>query len=330
MESTVRICGYFLGGASVRRFWTSTGGGLSRAQFLKLAGAVGAAAAAPISSLLAASESPVMRLIPKSKEGELLPVIGLGTAQDFGDRRDIADKTQVLKILLGGGGRVVDTAANYARGSSEELLGELLEQHDFRSKAFIATKFGERGKENGIESMNRSFQRLRTKQIDLMFVHNMVDTVTHLPALRDYKAQERIRYFGVTSTGRNQDQLARWMGDLDFVEFAYAVDFRDAEERLLPMAADKGVAVLVALPLGRGRPLRVMRGKEVPEWAIEELGCRTYAQLLLKFVVSHPAVTAAIPGTNNPKHMAENLEAGHGPMANGKQRERIAALWEDA
>lgn len=279
---------------------------------------------------MAASGTLATRKIPKSKDGEQLPVIGLGTAQDFGARRDIEDKTQVLKNLFDGGAKIVDTAANYARGSSEELLGELLEQHALRSKAFIATKFGERGRENGIESMDRSFQRLRTEQIDLMFVHNMIDTDVHLPALRDYKAQERIRYFGVTSTGRNQDELTRWMDELDFVEFAYAVDFRDAEKRLLPMAADKGVAVLVALPLGRGRPLRAMKGKEVPEWAKEELGCHSYAQLLLKFVVSHPAVTAAIPGTNNPKHMAENVEAGHGPLATAKQRERIAAIWENA
>ena len=314
----------------MRRFRTSAGGELSRAQFLKLAGAASAAATVPVSGLLAASNTLAMRPIPKSKDNEQLPVVGLGTAQDFGARRDIEDKTQVLKSLFSGGGKIVDTAANYASGSSEELLGELLEQESLRTKAFIATKFGERGREKGIESMSRSFQRLRTDKIDLMFVHNMIDTDAHLPALRDYKSQGRIRYFGVTSTGRNQDQLTRWMDELDFVEFAYAVDFRDAEERLLPMAADKGVGVLVALPLGRGRPLRAMRGKEVPEWAIEELGCRTYAQLLLKFVVSHPAVTAAIPGTNNPKHMAENLEAGHGPLANAKQRERIAAIWENS
>lgn len=303
-------------------------GGLSRAQFLKLGAAASAAAVTPALPLSAADASLVTRPIPKSKDGERLPIMGLGTAQDFGARRDIEDKTQVLKSLFDGGGSIVDTAANYARGSSEELIGELLDQYNLRSKAFIATKFGERGRENGIESMDRSFQRLRTDQIDLMFVHNMVDTDTHLPALRDYKAQGRIRYFGVTSTGRNQDRLTRWMDELDFVEFAYAVDYRSAEQRLLPMAADKGVAVLVALPLGRGRPLSAMRGKEVPEWAREELGCRTYAQLLLKFVVSHPNVTAAIPGTNNPKHMIENLEAGHGPMADAKQRERIAALWD--
>ncbi len=302
--------------------------GISRAHFLKLVGAAGALAAAPNLPSFAAERPLVMRPIPNSKDGEQLPVIGLGTAQDFGARREIEDKTQVLKSLLDGGGKIIDTAANYAGGSSEELIGEILGEHNLRSKAFIATKFGERGRENGIESMERSFKSLRTDLIDLMFVHNMIDVDTHLPSLRDYKDQGRIRYFGVTSTGRNQDNLTRWMDQLDFVEFAYAVDFRDAEQRLLPMAADKGVAVLIALPLGRDRPLSAMRGKEVPEWAKVELGCHTYAQLLLKFVVSHPNVTAAIPGTNNPKHMVENLDAGRGPMADAKQRERIAALWD--
>ena len=310
------------------RISTNLSHGLSRAQFLKLASAASVATMAPIPPVLAAERPLLARSIPKSKDGEQLPVMGLGTAQDFGARRDIEDKTQVLKILLEGGGKIVDTAASYARGSSEELIGELLEQDGLRSKAFIATKFGERGRENGIESMDRSFKRLRTDHIDLMFVHNMVDVDTHLPALREYKDQGRIRYFGVTSTGRRQDNLTRWMDELDFVEFAYAVDYRGAEQRLLPMAADKGVAVLVALPLGRGRPLSAMKGKDVLEWATEELGCHTYAQLLPKFVVSHSSVTAAIPGTNNPKHMIENLDAGRGPMADTKQRARIAALWD--
>jgi aryl-alcohol dehydrogenase-like predicted oxidoreductase len=310
------------------RISTNLSHGLSRAQFLKLASAASVATMAPIPPVLAAERPLLARSIPKSKDGEQLPVMGLGTAQDFGARRDIEDKTQVLKILLEGGGKIVDTAASYARGSSEELIGELLEQDGLRSKAFIATKFGERGRENGIESMDRSFKRLRTDHIDLMFVHNMVDVDTHLPALREYKDQGRIRYFGVTSTGRRQDNLTQWMDELDFVEFAYAADNRGAEQRLLPMAADKGVAVLVALPLGRGRPLSAMKGKDVPEWATEELGCHTYAQLLLKFVVSHSSVTAAIPGTNNPKHMIENLAAGRGPMADTKQRARIAALWD--
>ncbi len=302
--------------------------GLTRTAFLRLSAAAALAAAMAPPAAMAASASPLlMRPIPRSKNGEQLPVIGLGTAQDFGERKDVDAKAQVIKELLDGGGKVIDTAANYAGGRSEELIGELLENAKSRSQAFIATKFGERGKESGISSIERSFTRLRTGVIDLMYVHNMIDVDTHLPALKDYKAKNRIRYMGVSSTGGNQDELTTWMNDLDFVEFAYAVDTRDAEKRLLPMAQDKGVAVFVALPFGRNRLLNAAAKKPFPEWAKQELSCETFAQLLLKFVISHPAVTTAIPGTSKPKHMTENLAAARGPIPDAKQRQKIAAIW---
>lgn len=300
----------------------------SRATFLKLAAA---AAAAPILPALAANAGLAARAIPKSKAGEQLPVIGLGTAQEFGVRSDAANmdaKQAVIKALSDKGAKVLDTAASYS--DAEAVCGEFMEKLGNRSKLFLATKFGENGKDAGVRSVENSFKRLRTNVIDLMYVHNMVDTDTHLPWLKDLKAQNRIRYFGVTSTGGNQDRLTTWMDQVDFVEFAYSVDFRAPEQRLLPMAKDKGVAVFVALPFGRNRLLNKMRGKEVPAWAREELGCKTFAQLALKFLVSHPAVTVAIPGTENPAHMAENIEAGMGPMADDKQRDRIAQLWANA
>lgn len=301
---------------------------LSRAAFLKL---TAAAAAAPMVPAFSAEPAPAMRAIPKSKAGEQLPVIGLGTAQEFGVRSDAANmdaKQGVIKTLSDKGAKVLDTAASYS--DAEAVCGEFMEKLGNRSKLFIATKFGENGKDAGQRSVENSFKRLRTNVIDLMYVHNMIDTDTHLPWLKDLKAQNRIRYFGVTSTGGNQDRLTTWMDQVDFVEFAYSVDYRAPEQRLLPMAKDKGVAVFVALPFGRNRLLNKMRGKEVPAWAREELGCKTYAQLALKFLVSHPAVTVAIPGTENPAHMAENIEAGMGPLADEKQRERIAQLWANA
>ncbi len=300
----------------------------SRATFLKLAAA---AAAAPILPVRAADPGLASRAIPKSKTGEQLPVIGLGTAQEFGLRGDAANmeaKQGVIKTLSDKGAKVLDTAASYS--DAEAVCGEFVEKLGNRSKLFLATKFGETGKEAGQRSVETSFKRLRTSVIDLMYVHNMIDTDTHLPWLKDLKAQNRIRYFGVTSTGGSQDRLTTWMDQVDFVEFAYSVDFRAPEQRLLPMAKDKGVAVFVALPFGRNRLLNKMRGKEVPAWAREELNCKTYAQLALKFLVAHPAVTVAIPGTENPAHMAENIEAGMGPMADEKQRARIAQLWENA
>ncbi len=303
---------------------------LTRSRFLKMTSAASAALLAPALPSIAAAEPMATKAIPKSKDGEQLPVIGLGTARTFsrrGDADDMASKAGVVRTLLEGGGSVIDTAAAYR--DAEELSGELVEQMGFRDRTFFATKFGKRGRENGIQSMERSFKHLRTDMIDLMYVHNMVDVDTHLSTLKDYKAQGRIRYMGVTSTGRRQDNLATWMDDLDFVEFAYSVARRGAENRLLPAAQDKGVAVFVAMPFRIGAVLRPMRDKEVPQWAREELNCHTYAQLALKFVVSHPGVTVAIPATSNPRHMAENLDAGRGPMADTKQSARIAALWED-
>ena len=305
---------------------------MSRSAFLKFAGAAAALPLMPaLRPALAADKAVATRPIPKSKTGEQLPVIGLGTAQEFGARSDAANmeaKANVLKTLVASGAKVLDTAASYS--DAEAICGEFMEKLALRPKIFVATKFGESGKAAGQQSVEASFKRLRTSVIDLMYVHNMIDVDTHLPTLKDYKAQNRIRYFGVTSTGSNQDRLTTWMDQIDFVEFAYSVDYRAPEQRLLPMAKDKGVAVFVALPFGRNRLLNKMRGKEVPTWAREELGCRTYAQLALKFLVSHPAVTVAIPGTENPEHMAENIEAGTGPMADEKQRARIAQLWENA
>lgn len=295
---------------------------ITRGQFLTLAGSAAAAVVAPAW----AAEVINTRAIPKSKTGERLPVVGLGTAQDFGDRsNDFDAKMQVVKSLVDGAGRVLDTAPSYRE--AEAVCGEYVEKLGVRDKLFLSTKVQERGKENGVRSVERSFANLRVKVIDLMNIHNMVEVDTHLPLLRDLKAQGKIRYIGVTSTGSNQNELTRWLKDVDFIQFAYSVDMREPEKQLLPKAQDAGVATFIALPFGRNRLLNAMRGKTVPEWAMKELGCKSYAQLALKFVVSQPAVTVAIPGTNNPRHMADNLRAGTGVMPDAKQREKIAALW---
>ena len=295
---------------------------ITRGQFLTLAGSAAAAVVAPAW----AAEVINTRAIPKSKTGERLPVVGLGTAQDFGDRsNDFDAKMQVVKSLVDGAGRVLDTAPSYRE--AEAVCGEYVEKLGVRDKLFLSTKVQERGKENGVRSVERSFANLRVKVIDLMNIHNMVEVDTHLPLLRDLKAQGKIRYIGVTSTGPNQNELTRWLKDVDFIQFAYSVDMREPEKQLLPKAQDAGVATFIALPFGRNRLLNAMRGKTVPEWAMKELGCKSYAQLALKFVVSQPAVTVAIPGTNNPRHMADNLRAGTGVMPDAKQREKIAALW---
>ena len=295
---------------------------LTRSQFLKLAGGAVAAVATPAW----AADSLNMRAIPKSKNGERLPIIGLGTAQDFGDRSNEYDaKMQVVKTLVDGMGRVLDTAPSYRE--AEAVCGEYMEKLGVRDKIFLSTKVQERGKVNGVRSIEQSCKSLGVKVIDVMHIHNMVDVDTHLPTLRDLKAQGRIRYIGVTSTGSNQNELTRWIKDVDFIQFAYSVDMREPEKQLLPKAQEAGVATFIALPFGRNRLLNAVKGKTVPEWATKELGCDSFAQLALKFVVSHPAVTVAIPGTNNPRHMADNLRAGSGKLPDAKQREKIAALW---
>ena len=318
------------------RFSFKPGRPLTRADVLGLSARTAAAAllgaAMPFATARAA-EPLHTKPIRKSKTGEQLPVVGMGTSRTFSSRGDdaaMAAKGEILRTLIDGGATVLDTAASY--GEAEDVCGELLEKLKLRGRTFIATKFGERGKENGVRSIENSFQRLRTDRIDLMYVHNMVDVPTQLPNIEDYKAKGKFRYIGISDNSRNHDELATWMesGRLDFVEFAYSADARAAEKRLLPMALDKGVAVFVALPFGRGRALNAVKDKSVPDWAKAELRCETFAQLLLKFIVSHPAVTTAIPATSKVKHLVENLDAGRGPMPDPKQREKIAAIWESA
>jgi aryl-alcohol dehydrogenase-like predicted oxidoreductase len=304
--------------------------GFSRAVFLK--GAAGAALSLATVPLIvpAFAAVPAMneRPVRKSANSLKLPVIGLGTrSMSKSDAKAVAGQGEVIATLLDGGGKVIDTAANYTGGDSEEVIGAALAAKGRRKDAFLVTKFGERGKDAGVRSMENSFKSLQADVIDLMFVHNMIDVPTQVPNIKEYKAKGKIRYVGVSDTGRNQDELIKYLDDLDFVEFAYAADSREAEARLLPACLDKGVSVLVALPLGRGRALGAVKGKEVPEWARKELGVETFAQLLLKFVIGHPAVTVAIPSTLNPHHMAENLAAGRGPLPDEKQRAKIAEIW---
>jgi len=196
------------------------------------------------------------------------------------------------------------------------VTGALLAERRPRPRAFLATKVWTQGRDAGIRQMETSMQRLRTDTIDLMQVHNLVDWRTHLATLRDWKAAGRVRHVGVTHyTASAYDQLAAVMvGErLDAVQLNYSIDDRAAEERLLPLAADRGMAVLVNMPFGGGGLLRRLAGRSLPGWAAE-IGAASWSQLLLKFVLSHPAVTCVIPGTANPAHMADNAAAGAGPL----------------
>lgn len=264
-----------------------------------------------------------MHTRPIASSSATLPVIGCGTWLGFDVGGTPAEKPrrgQVLRALFDAGGRVVDSSPMY--GSAEGVVGELLEVAGTREGAFLATKVWITGRQPGIEQMERSMRLLRTTHIDLMQVHNLVDWRTHLPTLREWKAQGRISYIGVTHyTEAGYAELEEVMRTevLDFVQFNYSVSRRAAGKRLLPLAAERGLAVLVNLPFGGGKVLASLRARPLPAWAAE-IGCSSWNQVLLKFVLSQPAVTCVIPGTSSPEHMRDNAMAGQGPVPD-------AAFW---
>lgn len=295
---------------------------LSRRDFSLRAAALGAAGLLPSISLGAAGDV-ITRPIPST--GERLPAVGLGTARVFNvgdDPRSRAPLAQVIRNLIAGGGTIIDTASSY--GYSEAVVGDLVAEAGLRRQVFIATKLEAPDE----AELRGSLQRLRTKPVDLLFLHNVSDPNESLAPFRAWKAAGACRYMGVTSTyhgdfGAVEAVLKREKPD--FIEIDYSLEDREAEKRLLPLAAETGSGVLVAIPFGRGRLFRAVRGKPVPEWA-REFDAHSWAQFFLKFILGHGAVTAAIPATSNPRHMADNAGAMHGRLPDAAQRRRMVAL----
>ncbi|MGE0717150.1 MAG: aldo/keto reductase [Alphaproteobacteria bacterium] len=266
----------------------------------------------PIARAAAVNGAPMRtRIIPAT--GEALPVVGCGTWRTFDVAAEPAARAPlaaVLGELFAAGGSVIDTSPMY--GAAEAVVGDLLAEAGTRSRAFLATKVWTTGRNAGVVQMRRSFERLRTDRIDLMQVHNLVDWRTHLATLEAWKAEGRVRHVGLTHyTPSAHDELEAAMraARVDFVQLNYAADDRAAEARLLPVAAERGIAVLVNQPFGGGGLLRRLRGRPLPGWAAE-IDCKSWAQVLLKFVLAHPAVTCVIPGTSRPEHMRDNAAAG--------------------
>ena len=254
---------------------------------------------------------------PIPSTGEALPVIGCGTYIGFDAAPGSSDYAQlpgVLETLFAAGGSVLDSSPMYGR--AETTCGELLAAAGSRPKAFIATKVWTSGREAGMAQIAQSFARLQTDRIDLLQVHNLLDWRVQLATLRRLKEAGRVRYIGIShyTESAYPEVLAVLRAEkLDFLQINYALDDRAAAERVLPLAQERGVAVLVNRPFGGGGLLRRLAGKPLPGWAAE-MGCTSWAQLLLKFVLSHPAVTCAIPGTGRPGHMRDNLAAGRGAV----------------
>jgi diketogulonate reductase-like aldo/keto reductase len=306
---------------------------MTRAEFLRAAASAAAALLVPSGARSAgeparASTMPT-RPIPATREP--LPIVGCGTYVAFDvdpGTPEYARLARVVQTLFDAGGSVLDSSPMYGR--AEGVVGDLLAASGERDRAFLATKVWTSGRAEGIAQMEASMRLLRTKRIDLMQIHNLLDWRTHLPTLRAMKADGRIRYIGIThytSSAYREVEAALRAEPVDFLQINYALDDRTAEARLLPLAQERGVAVIVNMPFGGGGLLRRLRDEPLPGWAAE-IGAQSWAQVLLKYVLGHPAVTCVIPGTGRPEHMAENARAASGPLPDARLSARIAADWK--
>ena len=297
---------------------------MDRREMLRMVAGTSLAAVAPLGA------APLARAIPSS--GEALPPVGLGTwiTFDVGRGPERQARGEVLRAFFEGGGRLVDSSPMY--GEAESLVGEEYARIGKPSRLFSATKVWTVGGLSGRRQMEKSRALWGLPRLDLMQVHNMLDWEAHLPALKEMKAQGRVRYIGVTTShGRRHDLLERIMKrePLDFVQFTYSLADREAEQRLLPLAAERRMAVIVNRPFDGGSLFGPKTAKPLPGWA-KEIACATWAEAFLKFIVSHPAVTCAIPATSKVAHVRENLRAIAGPLPDAALRRRIAEDYERA
>jgi len=301
---------------------------MTRREAARIIGAGAAGLALPIAGSRAATKgglsSMLTRTIPST--GEKLPVIGLGTWSVF-DVSLTPDKQQqlgeVLSLLVKQGGKVVDSSPMYGR--AEGVVGSLSTKLHLHDSLFIATKVWTAGKEQGIKQMERSMELFQTKKIDLMQVHNLVDVETHMATLRDWKSKGRIRYSGIThSEARGFYEVERNMRSQkpDFVQINYSLMEPGAAQRILPLAQELKMGVVINRPFGGGGLFRRAFSKPLPAWA-SEIDCRSWAQFFLKWIMAHPAVTCVIPATNNPQHMEDNLAAGTGRFPDANMRQRM-------
>jgi len=284
--------------------------------------------AMPIRSI---AENTAMAVRPIPTSGELLPVVGLGTYQSFDVGSGAAAREpvkEVLRLFLQQGGKLVDSSPMY--GPAESVVGDIAAELGISARLFMATKVWTSGREAGIRQMEESLRRMKVERMDLMQIHNLLDWKTHLDTLKQWKAAGRIRYIGITHYHSGAyAELERLMKtkEFDFVQFNYSIAEREAEERILPLARNLAVAVIANRPFAAASLFSRVRGKKVPGWA-EEFDCKSWGQFFLKYILSHPAVTCAIPATGKPQHLLDNMMAGIGRFPDAAMRKRMAEFMD--
>jgi aryl-alcohol dehydrogenase-like predicted oxidoreductase len=282
-----------------------------------------------VAQRLPAASRQLERAIPSS--GERLPVIGLGTWQSFDVGSDPTERgaaKEVLRLFVAAGGRAIDSSPMY--GTSEAAVGELAHDLGAQGSLFYATKVWTSGRDAGIAQMETSMRRMRVRRMDLMQVHNLVDVQTHLATLREWKRVDRIRYLGAThyhSGAYREVESLLSRERLDFVQINYSLAEREAEQRLLRVAADNGTAVIINRPFAGGVMFERTRDKPLPDWA-REFGVESWAQFFLKWILGNNAVTCAIPATRNPKYLLDNMAAGIGRLPDQAMRKRMSEYFD--
>jgi len=300
---------------------------VTRRTVIKAGLGLGASLVLPVNNSLAQAQPLIQKKIPSS--GELIPIIGIGTARRYEEIKTDAEKVPLRETIAKFkelGLKVVDSSSSY--GTAEAVVGELVEDLKIRDTLFLATKVSLRkvvGRDPGLAIIEQSFKRYRTNKIDLIAVHNLLDTQTQLATLREMKQAGRIRYVGITTSFDNQyGEFEQTMKKetLDFIQVDYALDNRDAGERIIPVAGDRGMAVMINLPFGRGRLFKAVEGKKLPPWAAE-FDCVSWPQFFLKYIVSHPVVTCAVPGMARAEYVVDNVGAARGRLPDAAMRKRM-------
>lgn len=304
--------------------------GISRRDALKMGVGIGLALTLdkrPLFGAVGIQEANVIEK-PIPSTGEKIPVIGMGTARYFDSVTP--ELREVIRRFPELGGKVIDTAPSYS--NAEQVVGDIIAELNARPRYFLATKVTGPGRdrESAIQQMEQSFKRLQTDRIDLMQIHNLIGVDARLPLLREWKQAGRFRYIGATTSfARQYDAFEKLMREqsLDFIQVDYSIDDRAVEQRILPLAAERGMAVLVNSPFRRGRSFTRVQQKPLPEWTAE-LGVTTWAQLFLKYLASHPSVTCVIPGTERVQFLVDNMVAAHGRLPEAALRRRIEQYYD--